>query len=108
MQRVRRCSLPSAPVCDVEGSGLEHETGLWPSRNLTFTCHSEESRQRRGDEESAGWSRLLRFFVACRLLRMTMNGESLSLEINNFKLSKGAPDEKRKKHETEMELAKKD
>jgi len=29
-------------------------------------CHSE-------------WSRLLRFFVACRLLRMTVNGESLNL-----------------------------
>jgi len=39
-------------------------------------------------EESSGWSRLLRFFVACRLLRMTVNGESLNLgsKIAEFSL----------------------
>jgi len=41
-------------------------------------------------EESSGWSRFLRFFVACQLLRMTVNGESLNLgrkdlqELNGF------------------------
>jgi hypothetical protein len=40
-------------------------------------------------EESSGWSRLLRFFVACRLLRMTVNGESLNL--GNSKILKLAP-----------------
>jgi len=35
-------------------------------------------------EESSGWSRLLRFFVACRLLRMTVYGESLNLGSNKL------------------------
>ena len=39
------------------------------------------------DEESSGWSRLLRFFVACRLLRMTANGEPLNLGLNNFSVA---------------------
>ena len=36
------------------------------------------------DEESSGWSRLLRFYVACRLLRMTVNGEPLNLGLSLF------------------------
>ena len=36
-------------------------------------------------EESSRWSRLLRFFVACRLLRMTVNGESLNLDATKCK-----------------------
>ena len=35
-------------------------------------------------EESSRWSRLLRFFVACRLLRMTVNGETLNLGYNSI------------------------
>jgi hypothetical protein len=35
-------------------------------------------------EESSGRSRFLRFFVACRLLRMTVNGESLNSGYNHF------------------------
>ncbi|MGB6377772.1 MAG: hypothetical protein WBG24_13715, partial [Syntrophobacteria bacterium] len=38
-------------------------------------------------EESSGWNRLLRFFVACRLLRITVNGESLNLGCCNHYLN---------------------
>jgi hypothetical protein len=54
-----------------------HETsGLVDSTSTGSTMHVILS----DSEESSGWSRLLRFFVACRLLRMTVNGESLNLD----------------------------